>query len=179
LETTALRARPLIRVLLCAYSVFHLTAITLGNVPQNTAMGSTFHRPFRLYLGVFSLYQTWDMFTTIPHFLAMTGELLAEDAAGNPVRRGPLLPGFEGYRNDNRLHVTFMRLAFSPDSYPGFPQRYLASVCRALTNEFGAPPKQVGFELRVMQLRPLSDVRRDHRIGEPKTISFGPTQCVP
>lgn len=166
------------RVALPAYVVYHLAAITLANVPETTALGSGFHRPFAAYLSLFGLRQTWDMFTTIPHFLSMTGKLEVRDEPGGAVHaEGPLLPGLEPYVNDNRVHVTFMRLAFSAEYYPGYPERYLAAVCRALVAKTGKAPAQVGFELSVEQLRPLADVRRDRRIAEPKSFHFGPSSC--
>jgi hypothetical protein len=161
----------------CAALLYHLAAITLANLPGTTALGSGIHRPFAHYLTLFGLHQTWDMFTTIPHFLDMTGVLAVLDDQGQETSEGPLLPGLERYKKDNRIHVTFMRLAFSAEAYPGYPVRYLAGVCRALLQKKGRLPASVGFELRVKELRPLADVQRDHRIAEPKTFRFGPAAC--
>ncbi|HEX7670230.1 MAG TPA: hypothetical protein VF395_11630, partial [Polyangiaceae bacterium] len=106
-----------------------------------------------------------------------SGVLSVKDGEGHETTEGPLLPGLEPYKKDNRIHVTFMRLAFNADSYPGYPVRYLAGVCRALLLKHGKLPTSVGFELQVKELRPLADVQRDHRIAEPKAFHFGPSGC--
>ncbi|HVU03386.1 MAG TPA: hypothetical protein VHE30_16615 [Polyangiaceae bacterium] len=177
-ESKRARSQPIRRVLLLGFCVYHVAALCIANLPETTALGSSLHGPFSPYLSVFALRQTWDMFTTIPHFLAMRGELVSRDVDGHERRDGPLLPGLRPYGNDPRIHVTFMRLAFSGPAYPGYADRYLASVCRALAESGKARPDQVGFELDVLQLRALSDVKRDGRIAEPKTFTFGPARCA-
>jgi hypothetical protein len=118
------------------------------------------------------------MFTTIPRFLAMDGALVASDAAGVTTEYGPMLPGLLPYRKTSRVHGMFLRLAFADENYPGYSDRYLAAVCRAIGERTGAKPTQVGFELRTQQLRRLEEVRRDGQIAEPKTFRFGPAPCA-
>jgi hypothetical protein len=170
--------RKVLRTAACAYFVFHIAAITLANVSRTTELGSGLHRPFDWYLQVTSLSQYWDMFTTIPRFLAMDGALLASDANGAVTEYGPMLPGLSPYRKTSRVHGMFLRLAFSDENYPGYADRYLAAVCRAVGERAGSLPSQVGFELRTQQLRRLEDVRRDGRISEAKTFRFGPAPCA-
>jgi hypothetical protein len=166
------------RHLLCAYLVFHLGAVTVVNLPRTTALGDVAHRPFDLYVATAGLWQGWDMFTTIPHFLDLDGTLIVVDAQGAEHRLGPLLPGLAPYEKLQRVNGTFIRLAFSSNEYPGYSNRYLAAVCRAVTAQTGAVPASVGFELHVMELRSLASVRADGRIAEPKTLHFGPTPCA-
>ena len=71
-----------------------------------------------------------------------------------------------------------MRLAFSAESYPAYSNRYLAAVCRALLAERRGAPTKVGFELKADELRALADIRKDGRISQPKTMSYGPTACA-
>jgi hypothetical protein len=170
--------RKALRAALCAYFVFHLAAITMANVSRTTELGGGFHRPFDWYLGVTSISQYWDMFTTIPRFLDMDGVLVALDDRGNVREYGPMLPGLLPYRKTSRINGMFLRLAFSEQNYPGYSGRYLAAVCRAIAEREGAPPSRIGFELRTQQLRPLDDVRRDGKIAEPRVFRFGPAPCV-
>jgi hypothetical protein len=175
LSPTRLKA---LRVAACLYFVFHCAAITLSNVSRTTELGSGFHRPFDWYLRVTGLSQYWDMFTTIPRFVAMDGALVASDASGATAEYGPMLPGLLPYRKTSRIHGMFLRLAFSDENYPGYSGRYLAAVCHAIGERIGAAPSQVGFELRTLQLRRLDDVRRDGQISEAKTFRFGPAPCA-
>lgn len=166
------------RAVLCGAFLFHLAAVASSNLPRTTALGTSVHAPFDWYVGTFGLWQTWDMFTTIPHFLDLEGSLLAVDASGKEVRYGPLLPGLASYAHAHRIQGTFMRMAFSDDAYPEYSRRYLAAICRAVTNRTGAPPAKVAFELRALELRPLDDVRKDGRIADPKIYRFGPAPCT-
>jgi hypothetical protein len=117
------------------------------------------------------------MFTTIPRFLQVDGVIMAADERGATAEYGPMLPGLTPCRKTSRVYGMFLRLAFSDESFPGYSNRYLAAVCRAISERTGAPPARVGFELRTRQLRPLEDVRRDGRIAESKTFRFGPAEC--
>jgi len=162
----------------CAALVFHLAAITVSNLPANTAFGPGIYVPFAWYLTPTGLWQTWDMFTTIPHFFDLDGRLVVVDEHGDVTRRGPLLPGFTRFLKTVRIQGTFMRLAFSSDSYQSYTRRYRAAVCRALLAERHGAPTSVGFELVAQELRPLADIRKDARIAQPKTYTFGPTPCT-
>jgi hypothetical protein len=166
------------RALLCLACVFHLAAITVANLPANTAFGAGIYRPFAWYLSPTGLWQTWDMFTTIPHFLDLDGSLVGVDESGTVTRYGPLLPGLTPFVQSTRIQGTFMRLAFSTESYPTYAKRYLTAVCHALLERRHGAPTQVGFELRADELRALGDVQKDGRIAQLKTYSFGPTPCV-
>ncbi len=172
-------ARRALRIGICAALVFHLAAITIANLPATTALGGSIYRPFAWYLTPTGLWQTWDMFTTIPHFLDLDGALVVVDESGSITRRGPLLPGFASFAKTVRIQGTFMRLAFSSDSYTSYTKRYRAAICRALLAERRGAPTQVGFELLAQELRPLADIRKDGRISQPKTYSFGPAACTP
>src|ERR1043165_4099017 len=101
------RRHKALRVAACAYFVFHLTAITMVNVPRTTELGGGFHRPFDWYLGLTSLSQYWDMFTTVPRFLDMDGALVASDEQGRIAEYGPMLPGLLPYRHTSRVNGMF------------------------------------------------------------------------
>lgn len=171
------RSRRTLRAVACVYFAFHMAAVTMANVSRTTALGTGFHRPFDWYLRITSLGQYWDMFTTVPRFLEMDGALVASDASGTTAEYGPMLPGLAPYARSARVHGMFLRLAFSEEYYPGFAARYLAAVCRAVRERTGTTPRLVGFELRTRQLRPISAVLLDGKIGEPKTFRFGPAPC--
>src|SRR5262245_38977561 len=104
-------ARRVLRAALCGALLFHLTAITVANLPANTAFGPGVYRPFAWYLTPTGLWQTWDMFTTIPHFLNLDGWLVAVEEGGGMTRYGPLLPGLKPFVQSTRIQGTFMRLA--------------------------------------------------------------------
>jgi len=149
----------------------------MANVSRSTALGTVFHRPFELYEGLFRLDQTWDMFTTIPHFRDMDGTLVAIDEAGAETRYGPMLPGLTPYRKDPRMHSMFLRLAFAGQVYPEYSTRYLAAVCRAIAAKTGSSPQKVAFDLHTEQLRPLDRVRADARVAESNVTRYGPMAC--
>src|SRR5512139_1994675 len=84
--------RPLARTAACAFFAYHVAAVTIANLPRTTALGSALHRPFELYTNLTALGQTWDMFTTIPRFAKLDGDLVVEVAPGDVRRFGPVLP---------------------------------------------------------------------------------------
>jgi hypothetical protein len=171
------RSRSILRAFACVFLVFHLAAVTVDNLPRTTTLGAGIHAPFDVYLGVVQLWQGWDMFTTIPHFASMDGDVLVADVDGSHERVGPIVPGLEPFRKDPRMYSLFLRLAFSADGAGGFALRYRAAVCRALAAKLGHLPKAVGFDLRTEQLRSIADVQRDGRIGEPKTFHYDEAAC--
>ncbi len=171
------RRRPWLRGLACVALVYHLAAITMANVSRTTALGTAFHRPFDPYLALFRLDQSWDMFTTIPHYLDMGGHLVAIDANGVETNYGPLLPDFRPYPKDPRFFGTFLRLAFYAQGYPGYSVRYLVAVCRAITVRTGKVPAKVAFQLATQELRPMQDIRADGRIAQSRVMRFGPVPC--
>jgi hypothetical protein len=174
--STAFAWRPA-RLALAGVLVFHLAAITMANVSRTTALGTTFHRPFETYIDAARLWQSWDMFTTIPHFHDMAGALVAFDDQGNITRYGPMLPDLRPLRKDPRIIGAFLRLAFVEDGYAAYNVRYLRAVCDAIATRSGKRPAKVGFELYTEELRSIQDVQRDNRIGERKTYPFGPIAC--
>ena len=171
------RRRPA-RAALTFFLLYHLAAMTTANMPRSTALGGSPHAAFDPYVSSFALWQSWDMFTTIPHFLSLEGVLVSFDGQRHPAQQGPLLPGLRPFERRHRLSGTFLRLAFSADHYPGVSDRYLAAVCRALRARDGVAPAGVGFELRVEQMRPLAEIRSDGRIADPKIYTFGPAACA-
>lgn len=171
--------RRVIRIAICSALVFHLAAVTFSNIPATTALGAGIHRPFAWYLGPTGLWQTWDMFTTIPHFFDLDGRLVVVDENGKESRRGPLLPGFARFMRTVRIQGTFMRLAFSSDLYDSYTNRYRSAVCRALLAERHGAQTSVGFELLAQELRSVDDIRKDGRISQLKTYNFGPATCTP
>jgi hypothetical protein len=173
-----LLARRSFRFAVCTALLFHLAAITVANLPATTALGTSIYAPFSWYLTPTGLWQTWDMFTTIPHFRDLDGALVAFDDKGKETRYGPLLPGFAPFVRSTRIQGSFMRLAFSSESYPAYSTRYLAAVCRALLSERRGAATKVGFELKADELRPMTDIQKDGRISQPKTLSYGPTECA-
>jgi hypothetical protein len=173
-----LLARRSFRIATCTALLFHLAAIMIANLPATTAFGTAIYTPFAWYLTPTGLWQTWDMFTTIPHFRGLDGALVAVDESGAVTRYGPLLPGFAPFVRSTRIEGSFMRLAFSAESYPAYSNRYLAAVCRALLAARRGAPTKVGFELKADELRALADIRKDGLVSQPKTFSYGPTTCV-
>ena len=169
----------LLRTVACLFLTYHLAAISVECVSRNTALGTTFHRPFDDYVALARLWQPWDMFTTIPHFRAIDGSLVAFDGEGHETRYGPLLPGLRPLPNDPRMYGVFLRLAFADTAFQAYNVRYLDAVCRAVRAASGKTPAKVGFELRTLQLRSIADVLRDGRIGEPHLFPFGPIACPP
>jgi hypothetical protein len=170
--------RELARTALCTWATFHVAGILVANLPRTTALGSVLHRPFEGYLAVFGLFQTWDMFTTIPRFASLDGTLVAVGADGKERRYGPVLPGLVPAGESARIKGTFLRLAFSSAAYAGYSERYLSALCHAIRDKEGIPPTSVRFELLTEQVRKLEDVRRDGVRAEPKTFTFGPAECT-
>jgi hypothetical protein len=169
------RSERWLRAGLCAYFSYHIAAIAIANVPATSALGRLCHAVVDPYLGTFGLWQSWDMFTTVPHYVHIDGLLVARDDSGNESRHGALLPGLEDYRDELRIHALFMRMTVAAPS--GIRRdAYLEAACRAIA-ERGGSPATVAIELEVEQFRSLDAMRTDGMVGEFQTLHFGERSC--
>ena len=164
------------RAVACAYFVCHLAAISNASLFRPSALGAA--RAFDAYTRFFGLWQTWDMFTTIPYYLDLDGQLVARDTAGRETRHGAMLPGLARYRKDLRVHGLFLRLLSSPTfGEPG--RRYIWAACRAIEARTERPVETVRIELVGARIRRLDDIRRDGRLYETDRNQSADQPCVP
>jgi hypothetical protein len=170
------RKQRFIRGAACAFFLFHLAAITIGNVPRTTALGAGIHRPFGAYLRVTGLAQRWDMFSTIPHFLDIQGSLVARDERRKETRYGPLFTDPETPLT-LRTQAMLVRLTYSRVEYQEALRRYLRAACRKVASRTGETPRGVGLELRTLRIRRLADIRKDQRIADEKLLRFEEGPC--
>lgn len=164
-------------MLVCGFFVFHLAAITVANVPKTTALGSAIHRPFETYVRLAGLWQSWDMFTTIPYFLDLDAQLVTL-IDGREVRFGPMLPGLEPYKKELRIHGLFLRMTDPAGGSRDVASAYFRSACRAVEAHVGAKPTRIGVELFVRRIRPLTEIRRDGRIADVERRPFEGPPCL-
>lgn len=165
-----------VRTVACAFFLFHIAAISIANVPETTALGSAFHAPFETYVRVAGLWQSWDMFTTIPYYLDLDAELVAL-VDGREVRFGPMLPGLSRYRKELRVHGFFLRITEPGGEWSHYSNAYFRAACRAVSTRTGVEPTRIGLDLLAGRIRPLADVRRDHRIAQIERRGFEGPRC--
>lgn len=154
------------RALLCVGLVYHLAAITVANVPSASDLDRALHAPFDAYTTLAGLSQTWDMFTTIPHYLDLEAELRARHADGREMGHGPMLPGLGLQRKTLRIHGFFLRLVLATPFNDSYRRRYFDAACHEVERRLGARPQSVALTLTGLRIRPLQAIRRDRRIAD-------------
>lgn len=157
--------------------VYHLCAIIVANLPDDTAFGGELQAPFKQYTELAGLTQRWDMFTTKPYYLDLTGDLEAIDENGEASRYGLILPGLVPYVDSLRVDAVFFRLGFSAKNFRKYFRRYHASACRAIAARTGAMPRSVQLKLVPQRIQPLEMIQKTRQIARPRPLMVQKQRC--
>lgn len=169
----------LFRALACVFLTYHLAASTLTNLTTSTALRSQPHRWIRPYISLFSLWQEWDMFTTIPYYLEIRGTLVGTFSDQTTREFGPMLPDFEETPRSLKITSLLARLMWSKNAFESNVSRWEHAACRAIADETGQRPKTIHLKLSTERLNPLARVRSTGEISHPEQFNTRPASCKP
>jgi hypothetical protein len=165
------------RIVVCGLVLYHLAAVTIGNLVEAGSLSQTLHRYVNPYLRLFGQWQEWDMFTTIPLYLTIEGKVVARAMDGKETRYDPLLPGFTKGPDSLRLISMFARVVWARKSFRLHVERYQRAVCHAIAEREGSMPRSVRVELDTLTIRQLTAIRKDGVIGDPRTYKSEEAPC--
>jgi hypothetical protein len=153
----------------------HMAATCAQALPEQSAL-RPLSLPFRHYEEVTGLWQTWDMFTTIPYFHDYHVDLQVAETDGSVTQGGVLLPGLRDFDRAVRTETLFMRLLYEPDFGP-YLNGYIDSVCRELRAKRGHGGQQVVVHESCQRMRFLNQIREDGKIANPEEHSSKVFTC--
>jgi hypothetical protein len=144
----------------------HMTATCVQAIPEQSSL-RPLSSPFRRYEEITGLWQTWDMFTTIPYFHDYRVDLEVTDADGKVTREGVLLPGLRGFDRAVRTETLFMRYLYDPAFSP-YLSGYIDRVCGELRTKRGHGGQKIVVRESCQRLRWLNQIREDGTIATPE-----------
>jgi hypothetical protein len=144
----------------------HMAATCAQAIPDQSAL-RVLSPPFRHYDELTGLWQTWDMFTTIPYFHDYDVDLQVTEADGNVTRAGALLPGLRTFDRAVRTETLFMRYLYDPEFAP-YLNGYIDNVCGELRARRGHGGQKVVVRESCQRMRWLNQIREDGNIANPE-----------
>jgi hypothetical protein len=167
--TTALKAGA------CVLFVGHMVATCAQAIPEASAL-RPISAPFRHYQEMTGLWQTWDMFTTIPYFHDYGIDLTVTETDGRVEHAGVLLPGLRDFDREVRTETLFMRYQYDPEFGP-YRQGYIEKACGELRARSGHGGQKIAFHESCQRMRWLNQIRLDAVIANPEEHSSQVFAC--
>ncbi|MFT3928463.1 MAG: hypothetical protein QM778_38395 [Myxococcales bacterium] len=164
------------RSLITALCLFHMAAVVVFNLPQNTALGDL-RAPLHWYARLSWLNQEWAMFTTIPHYVAIHPVLVAKYNDSGEAVYGPILPGLKPYPNDLRSVYLILHTLWASGEYRALAEGYLRNACAVIARQSGKKPHSVRLHVDAQVLAPLAQVRATRSLGRPQQQSSKAFRC--
>jgi hypothetical protein len=153
----------------------HMAATCAPNVPEQSAL-SPASLPFRHYEEVTGLWQTWDMFTTIPYYHHYDVDLEVMEPDGRRDRVGALLPGLRPYDHALRTETFFMRLLYDP-TYARYLDQYAERACAEIRARRGHGGQRIAVHESCERLRWLTQIREDGVIANHEEHTSRAFEC--
>jgi hypothetical protein len=166
-----------IRGLACVFFTYHLAATTLTNLGTSTALKRRAEGWIRPYIQHLALWQEWDMFTTIPYYAELTGNVVATFPDRRVQEFPPILPGLEPAPASLKVTSLLSRIMWSKNSFESNVSRWERAMCRAIAEEVGERPSTVHLRLYTQRLNPLAQVRSTGKIAHPEQFNSRPAPC--
>lgn len=166
-----------IRGLACVFFTYHLAATTLTNLGTSTALKRRAEGWIRPYIHHLALWQEWDMFTTIPYYAELTGNVVATFPDRRVQEFPPLLPGLEPAPASLKVTSLLSRIMWSKNSFESNVSRWERAICSAIAEEVGERPSTVHLRLYTQRLNTLGQVRSTGKIAHPEQFNSRPAPC--
>lgn len=151
------------RAAACVLFVGHMAATCAPQVPTQSAL-APLSRPFVHYLELTGIWQSWDMFTTIPYYHGYDVKLEVVEADGGKSSMGVRLPLFRKYDGSLRTETFFTRILDEPD-FGAHLEGYGERVCAALRAQRGHGGQSLVLRESVERLRFLNEIRESGSIS--------------
>lgn len=156
--------------------VGHMVATCAQGIPETSAL-RPLSAPFRHYEELTGLWQTWDMFTTIPYYHHYHIELQVTAADGHMERAGVLLPGMRDFDlRAVRTETLFMRYLYDPE-FDSYLHGYIEKACSELRAKSGRGGQKIVLREHCQRMRWLSQIREDGVIANPEEHSSQVFTC--
>ncbi len=164
------------RSLITLFCLFHMGMVVVFNLPQNTGLGNL-RAQFAWYGRLSWLHQEWGMFTTIPHYAALSPVLVAKYDDGHESTHGPLLPGLAPYSGDLRALYLVLHTLWPAGEYAPLAHGYLNRACTAIAAQVGEKPASVMLRVDAQVLTSLTRVRVSGRPARAARQSSKALKC--
>jgi hypothetical protein len=115
-------------------------------------------RPFLHYQELTGIWQSWDMFTTIPYLHDYDVALDVTEADGETKRMGVVLPGLRRYDRSARNETFFLRVIGDP-TFAAYLDAYVRRICAELHTKSGHAGQSLVFHESYARLNWLQVIR--------------------
>jgi hypothetical protein len=153
----------------------HMTATCVQGIPEQSSL-RPLSVPFRHYEEMTGLWQTWDMFTTIPYYHDYRVDLDVTEPGSEATREGVLLPGLREFDHAVRTETLFVRYLYDPDFAP-YLNGYVDRACSELHAKSGHGGQKVAVRESCQRMRWLNQIREDGTIAIPEEHSSKVFAC--
>jgi hypothetical protein len=153
----------------------HMAATCAPNIPEQSALGAA-SPPFHHYEELTGLWQTWDMFTTIPYYHHYDVDIEVTEIDGHVDHVGPLLPGLRPYDHALRTETLFMRLLYDAH-FDEYLNQYADQACAEIRARRGHGGQKIVVHESCERMRWLNQIREDGVISNHEEHSSRPFVC--
>ena len=153
------RAKAALKAAACVLFAVHMAATCAQQVPAQSAL-HPLSEPFVPYEELTGIWQSWDMFTTIPYLHGYDVELDVTDADGQTRLTGLTLPGFLPYDHSVRNETFFIRVIGDKD-YTQYLGGYVDNLCAALRSATGRGGQKLVFHETYERLHWLQEIQNN------------------
>jgi hypothetical protein len=143
--------------LACVLFVGHMAATCTQQIPAQSAL-RPLATPFYRYEELTGIWQSWNMFTTIPYLHKYGVELEVLQPDGTKETTGVMLPGLRDYDGTLRAE-SFLTCVLEDPSCALYVAGYVANICSELRARAGHGGQKVVFREAYERLRVLPDMR--------------------
>jgi len=151
------RVKAAFKAAACVVFAVHMMATCAQQIPPQSAL-HPLAEPFLHYEELTGIWQSWDMFTTIPYLHAYDVELDVTDADGQTRLTGLTLPGFQPYDHSVRNETFFIRVVGDKD-YTEYLGGYVDNLCAALRTSTGRGGQKLVFHETYERLHWLQEIQ--------------------
>jgi hypothetical protein len=141
----------------CVLFLGHMAATCAQHVPTQSALRPV-SQPFLYYEELTGIWQSWDMFTTVPSLQGYDVTLDVTESDGQTRRAGVILPGLHRYDHAVRSETFFLRVVGDGD-YTGYLEGYAERLCTALRASSGRGGQKLVLHEWYDRLRWLNEIR--------------------
>jgi hypothetical protein len=159
----------------CVFFLGHMAATCAQHIPAQSAL-RPLSQPFLYYEELTGIWQSWDMFTTVPYLHGYDITLDVTESDGQTRQSGVTLPGLGRFDHTVRGESLFLRVVDDGD-FAAYLEGYAERVCAALRASSGRGGQKLVLHESYERLRWLHEIRANGVISTREDHPSKSFQC--
>ncbi|MGH7269261.1 MAG: hypothetical protein ACREJ3_02425 [Polyangiaceae bacterium] len=165
-QETPRRLVTALKALACVAFAGHMAATCTQSIPAQSSL-RPLAQPFYRYEELTGLWQSWNMFVTVPYFHGYDVNVEVTEPDGAKETAGVMLPGLRSFDHSLRAE-SFLMCVLGDPSCTRYLPGYVDGVCSALRAKSGHGHQKIVFHESYQRLRFLREIRSDGVIAKPE-----------